>query len=168
MTEPCGEVCLRAMQWSDLEQVMLIEGASYLSPWSRGSFEREISENSTATYVVAEQDGRICGYAGMWVLLDEGHITNVAVHPDHRRRGLGTALLSELARRAERLGVLQLTLEVRPSNHGAQALYQRLGFVARGRRKGYYSDTGEDAIIMWLDDLRPLAREGPPGASLPT
>jgi ribosomal-protein-alanine N-acetyltransferase len=158
------------MRWSDLDQVMLIEHASYLTPWSRGSFEREISENSTATYVVAEQDDQICGYAGMWVLLDEGHVTNIAVHPEHRRRGLGTALLRELARRAGSLGVLHLTLEVRPSNQGAQRLYEGLGFVARGRRKRYYSDTGEDAIIMWLDDLGPLARGEVPraGQSAPT
>lgn len=147
----------RAMRRSDLDRVMTIEQLSYLTPWSRGSFEREIGDNPTATYIVVETCGEVCGYAGMWVLLDEAHVTNIAVHPEHRRKGLGYGLLAELARHAEQLGVYQLTLEVRPSNLSAQALYTKVGFVSRGRRKRYYSDTGEDAIIMWLDDLRPLA-----------
>jgi len=147
----------RMMSYNDLDQVMLIEHASYQTPWSRGAFEREIGYNSTAIYVVADVGGEVCGYAGMWVLLDEAHVTNIAVHPEHRRQGLAIALLRELARRAQAQGVTQLTLEVRPSNTGAQALYTKLGFVPRGRRKRYYSDTGEDAIIMWLDDIGPLA-----------
>lgn len=147
----------RAMRRADLDRVMAIEQLSYQTPWSRGSFEREVSDNPTATYIVVERDGEVCGYAGMWVLLDEAHVTNIAVHPEYRRQGLGHGMLAELARRAEQLGVHQLTLEVRPSNHSAQSLYTKVGFVARGRRKRYYSDTGEDAIIMWLDDSRPLA-----------
>lgn len=148
---------LRSMRRGDLDQVLAIEQMSYLSPWSRLSFEREVSDNPAANYVVVEQDDRVCGYAGMWVLIDEAHVTNIAVHPDHRRRGLGQAMLCELARRAARQGVHSLTLEVRPTNFAAQALYTKLGFVSRGRRKRYYSDTGEDAIIMWLDDAHALA-----------
>jgi len=150
-------ITFRLMREEDLEQVMAIENASYLTPWSRGAFVREIVENVTATYVVAIQDEAIVAYAGMWTLLDEGHITNIAVHPDHRRRGLGLATLCELARRGQRQGASRLTLEVRPSNTGAQELYRRAGFEVRGLRRRYYSDTGEDAVIMWLDDLRRLA-----------
>jgi ribosomal-protein-alanine N-acetyltransferase len=146
------------MRLGDLDGVMLIEEVSYNSPWSRNAFVREISDNTTADYIVAEiPDVGVVGYCGMWLLLDEAHVTNVAVHPEYRRRGIATALLQVAARRAVARGVARLTLEVRPGNAGAKDLYSRLGFAARGRRKHYYSDTGEDAIIMWLDDARQLA-----------
>lgn len=157
MIEPKPQVRFRRLEQGDLDATMEIERMSYQTPWSRGSFEREVTENTAATYIVAENQGQILAYAGMWVLLDEAHVTNIAVHPTYRRQGLGLALLRELARRAIQKGVYQLTLEVRPTNHAAQALYQKVGFVERGRRKRYYADTGEDAILMWLDDLRPLA-----------
>ena len=156
MSEPSA-YRVRSMRRGDLDQVLAIEQLSYLTPWSRMSFEREVGDNPVANYVVIEQDAVVCGYAGMWVLIDEVHVTNIAVHPDHRRRGLGQALLCELARRAGRQGVFRMTLEVRPTNFPAQTLYTKLGFVPRGRRKRYYSDTGEDAIIMWLDDSHALA-----------
>ncbi len=150
----------RTMGPSDLDEVMAIECLSYPTPWSRRAFDREIADNTTAEYIVAQgPNGSVCGYAGMWVLMDEGHITNIAVHPDFRRQGVGTALLREIARRGKARGVEKLTLEVRPSNVAAQNLYSQLGFVARGRRKRYYSDTGEDALIMWLDDLDYLLEE---------
>lgn len=149
-------VTFRLMREGDLDQVMDIENASYPTPWSRGAFVREIVENVTATYIVAIQAEAIVAYAGMWTLFDEGHITNIAVHPDHRRRGVGLATLCELARYAQCHGASRLTLEVRPSNAGAQQLYRRAGFEVRGLRRRYYSDTGEDAVIMWLDDLRHL------------
>lgn len=97
--------------------------------------------------------GDVVGYAGMWIVLDEAHVTNVAVAPEHRGRDIGDRLLSELERRARLRGCLRMTLEVRPSNAVAIALYRKHGFVARGRRPGYYSDTHEDAIIMWKDAL---------------
>lgn len=148
------------MGTDDLDEVMAIEALSYLTPWSRSAFEREVADNITAEYIVAEAaSGIVCGYGGMWIIMDEGHITNIAVHPDLRRKGIATALLCEMARRARLRGAEKLTLEVRPTNAAAQELYMGLGFVARGRRKRYYSDTGEDAIIMWLDDLDDLAEE---------
>lgn len=158
---------LRSMRRGDLDQVMAIEQVAYQTPWSRGSFERELTDNPAANYIVVEGGDEVCGYAGMWVLIDEAHVTNIAVHPEHRRHGLAQAMLCELARRAGRQGVFALTLEVRPSNFGAQALYTKLGFVPRGRRKRYYSDTGEDAIIMWLDDARSLATGEVPHAAKP-
>jgi len=98
---------------------------------------------------VAEVGGLVVGYSGMWVILDEGHITNVAVHPEHRGKQIAESLLLELIKAGVVRGVRRVTLEVRPSNRAALNLYNRLGFVSAGRRKGYYSDTGEDAIIMW-------------------
>lgn len=160
--EPAGrlEVRCRSMRMGDIDQVMRIEEASYPSPWSRSAFVREIQDNATADYIVAEVPGfGLAGYCGMWVLLDEAHITNVAVHPDLRRRRIATQLLRVAAKRAVARGVVGLTLEVRPSNRGARLLYSRLGFVVRGRRRHYYSDTGEDAIIMSLDDARSLSGE---------
>lgn len=176
--QPSGQSCrlprqrspvrFRAMKPQDLDEVMAIECLSYLTPWSRSAFDREIADNVTAEYIVAEApDGSVYGYAGMWVLVDEGHITNVAVHPNFRRQGIATALLREMARRGKLRGVERLTLEVRPSNNVAQSLYARLGFVARGVRKRYYSDTGEDAIIMWLDRLDKLLGEEDAGGCLP-
>jgi len=157
-------VRFRRMRLGDLDQVMRIEEVSYSSPWSRAAFVRELQDNATADYIVAEiPEYGVVGYCGLWLLLDEAHVTNVAVHPDFRRRGIATELLRVAARRAVARGVASLTLEVRPSNGVARQLYTRLGFIARGRRKRYYSDTGEDAIIMWMDDARLLTAGGGEG-----
>jgi len=146
-------VYIDQMTLADLDGVMAVEEISYLTPWSRRAFVSELTENIHAHYIVARLGREVVGYAGMWVILDEAHVTNIAVHPDWRRRGLGERLLRELISRARARGATRVTLEVRKSNMVAQRLYTRLGFVPRGIRKGYYSDTGEDAIIMWLEDL---------------
>lgn len=138
---------------ADLDGVMEIERQSYPTPWSRQAFLAELTDNSFAVYIAARQDGRVIGYAGMWLLFDEAHVTNIAVHPDFRGRRVGHRLLSELERRAVERGVRKMTLEVRPSNPAAQRLYRQHGFVARGRRRAYYCDNREDAIIMWKDNL---------------
>lgn len=98
-------------------------------------------------------EGPVVGYAGMWIVLDEAHVTNIAVAPEMRGRDIGDALLSELERRARARECRRMTLEVRPSNAVAISLYTKHGFVPRGRRPGYYSDTHEDAIVMWKDEL---------------
>jgi ribosomal-protein-alanine N-acetyltransferase len=141
------------MLLGDVDQVLEIEKLCFPTPWSRRAFVSELTENVYAHYIVARRDGAIRGYAGMWVILDEAHVTNIAVHPDERRRGLGWILLHELMGRALALGATRMTLEVRKSNVAAQELYTRAGFNARGLRKGYYTDTREDAIIMWKEDL---------------
>ncbi len=143
-----SEPYFRDMRLSDLRQVMAIERASFPTPWSHFAFIHEIYQNRNAEYVVAVVDGHIAGYSGMWVMAGEAHITNLAVDPDLRRQGLGTALLEEMVRRARHMGCTHITLEVRKSNELAQALYRKLGFSAEGVRPGYYSDTAEDAIIM--------------------
>jgi len=140
------------MMAEHLDQVILIEKVSFPTPWSKNAFDYELNYNDFAHYIVALSDqNQVIGYAGVWVILDEGHITNVAIHPDWRGAGLGYALMLELISRTALLGVERFTLEVRPSNEPARALYQKLGFVEKGRRKQYYTDTNEDAIIMWMN-----------------
>jgi ribosomal-protein-alanine N-acetyltransferase len=136
------------MNSGDLDRVVAIETLSFPTPWSRNAFESEL-DNDFALYLVAETDGLVIGYAGMWVIMDEGHITNVAVHPEHRGCRTAKSLLLKLIGWGVLRGVRRVTLEVRPSNRAALNLYYRMGFVPAGRRKGYYSDTGEDAVIMW-------------------
>lgn len=144
----------------DLDRVLEIEELSYGTPWSRRAFTSEITDNRYAHYFVARHRGRLIGYVGMWVILEEAHITNVAVDPAYRRRKVAWRLLEDMFRRARELGATRMTLEVRVSNATAQELYRKMGFVDHGIRKGYYTDTNEDAIIMWREDLGPqLPRE---------
>lgn len=143
------------MTAQDLDRVLEIEALSYSTPWSRRAFVSEVTDNSYAYYFVARRDGVIVGYVGMWVILDEAHITNIAVAPECRRLGIGQTMLETMFERAKEHGATRMTLEVRVSNLGARALYRKLGFADRGLRKGYYTDSNEDAIIMWKDDLGP-------------
>lgn len=150
------------MQVRHLSMVMDIERRSYPTPWSERAFLSELTQNAYAHYVVALRGIRVLGYGGMWLILDEAHVTNLAVLPAERGRGLGDRILTELERRAAAGGCRRMTLEVRPTNAVARALYAKHGFVARGRRPGYYSDTHEDAIVMWKDDLGSGEAEGEP------
>ncbi len=139
------------MEKSHLDGVLEIENQSFPTPWSRNSFAHEISGNDFAYYVVAMDGSRVAGYAGMWVILDEGHITTIAVHPSRRRCRIGESILNNLINEAKKRGCVRMTLEVRPSNFGAIELYEKIGFASFGVRPGYYSDTGEDAVIMWKE-----------------
>lgn len=139
-----------------VDSVVSIEKNSFPTPWSRLTFLNEVSGNDFAYYVVALANNEVAGYAGMWVILDEGHITTIAVHPDRRREGIGQRLLNNLIEEAKRRGCIKMTLEARPSNFGALELYEKTGFVSFGLRPGYYTDTGEDAVIMWKE-LYPMA-----------
>jgi len=132
-----------------LDGVLAIEKVSFPTPWTRNSFLNEIYNNDFAYYYVARAGQKVIGYAGLWIILDEAHVTNVAAHPDYRGRRLGEVLLKVLMREAVYLGADRMTLEVRVSNRSARRLYERLGFVSAGVRKGYYNDNKEDAIIMW-------------------
>lgn len=143
------KLIIKSMEKEHLEQVLAIERVSFPTPWSRNTYLRELSDNQFAHYFVCTQGEQVVGYMGMWIVIDEAHVTTIAVHPDYRRRQLGRMLLEELMVRAVLLGADKITLEVRPSNEPARKLYQRVGFVPAGLRKGYYSDTKEDAIIMW-------------------
>lgn len=148
-----GEIYISEMSLADLEEVLEVEHTSFLSPWSKRAFFSELTENLYADYVVARIDDQVVGYAGMWLILDEAHITNIAVHKDYRGQGIGERLLQEIFVRARARGARRMTLEVRVSNMVARHLYEKMGFVPRGVRKGYYADTKEDAIIMWKEDL---------------
>jgi len=150
---------IRPMELDDLPQVLEIERRSFPTPWSEKAFRGELTVNAYAYYIVAETDGRVVGYAGMWVIMDEAHVTNIAVHPDYRRSGVGRRLLEALIERAADRGCDRMTLEVRKSNHAAQQLYLSFDFVPRGIRRGYYTDTNEDAIVMWKYRLQRWRRE---------
>lgn len=142
------EITIGLMGLEDLPQVMEIERRSYLTPWSRGAFVSELMERERARYIVARLDGRVVGYAGMWLILDEAHVTNIAVHPEYRNQRIGHRLLKAVEEHSEARGIKEITLEVRASNEPAKRLYRNHGFVPTGVRPGYYRDTDEDAIIM--------------------
>ncbi len=142
---------LRRMVLQDLDQVMVVEHRSFTAPWSRQAFLRELVDNQFARYIVAEYHGRIVGYAGVWLIMDEGHVTNIAVDPDFRGHRLGEALLRTLMSICLSQNIRRMTLEVRVTNSIAQRLYEKLGFVRSGVRKGYYTDNREDALIMWAE-----------------
>lgn len=143
------DLIVRQAEERDIKPMAEMDVLCFTAPWSEASFTQEIKENSMAFYIVAEIDGKIVGYAGLWCIVDEGHITNVAVHPDFRRRGIGEALVSVLLTHTIENGILSHTLEVRESNEAAISLYTKFGFVPSGMRKNYYEDNNEDAIIMW-------------------
>ncbi|HZM31839.1 MAG TPA: ribosomal protein S18-alanine N-acetyltransferase [Acidimicrobiales bacterium] len=147
------EVRLTAMRRRHLRGVLRIEQQVYPRPWTFGLFLSEIGQRATRLYLVARVRGEVVGYAGLFRAVDDGHITTVAVDPAWQRHGIATRMLLALARGAEERGCVNLTLEVRMSNTGAQALYQRFGFVPAGVRKGYYPETGEDALVMWANDI---------------
>ncbi|MCL1809102.1 MAG: ribosomal protein S18-alanine N-acetyltransferase [Clostridiales bacterium] len=134
---------------SDVKPLADMDRICFSRPWSEQSFHEEIARNRLARYIVAELDGEMAGYAGVWVILDEGHITNVAVHPDFRRKGIAKALICSLVDLSVREGVRMFTLEVQESNKNAISLYKHTGFKVHGKRKEYYEDDHEDAIIMW-------------------
>ena len=135
---------------SHLDAVCEIETASFSAPWSRETLEEDIKK-PYSLYFVALENERVLGYAGMWHIVGEGHITNIAVKPEERRRGVGEALVDALIDEAVRREIEELILEVRVHNYNAQRLYLRKGFILERIRKNYYSDTGEDALILRKD-----------------
>jgi ribosomal-protein-alanine N-acetyltransferase len=150
-------IVLRAMKVEDVAVVAAIDRLSFPLPWSENSFRSDLTTNPAAHLLVAEQTTgggrRIAGYAGYWLVIDEAHLSTLAVDPDLRRRGVGERILREAMRHAVRQGAEMMTLEVRVSNHAARRLYDKLGFRAVGRRPHYYNDNLEDAILMTRDRL---------------
>ena len=147
------EVHISPMRRRHLRPVLRIEAQVYPTPWTHGLFVSELALRSSRVYVVARVGREVIGYAGLMVSLTDGHVTTVAVDPEWQRQAVATRLLLALAHEAIARGATALTLEVRLSHHGAQRLYQRFGFKAVGVRKGYYADTGEDALIMWAHEI---------------
>ena len=147
-----NQVTIRPMRMEDIGGVLEIEQMSFPTPWPRDAYVHEL-ENRLACYFVACEMHRTVGYTGMWVILDEAHVTTIAVDPLYRRRRIGERLLITLIEEALKRGARWITLEVRKSNAGAQDLYRKYGFKDIGVRKAYYSDNREDAIVMWTGNL---------------
>ncbi|MDY0406458.1 ribosomal protein S18-alanine N-acetyltransferase [Virgibacillus sp. 179-BFC.A HS] len=144
------EPTIRPMTLADIEAVMEVETATYASPWQRHIFYQEIAQNFHAHYFVLELGGLVIGYAGMWVVMDDAQITNIAILPAYRGRKFGDRLFRFLLGKAIMLGAEHLSLEVRVSNHIAQRMYRKFGLVKGGIRKNYYTDNQEDAMVMWV------------------
>lgn len=142
---------IRFLEEGFLDKIIEIENDSFRYPWSRDAYKAEI-ENKLATYLVVLQDGDVVAYGGFWKVLDEADITNIAVKRDCRGQGIGKMLTSALIQEAKKQEIKAITLEVRVSNISAIRLYEGCGFKNAGIRKKYYPD-GEDAIIMWLEEL---------------
>ncbi|WP_084024064.1 ribosomal protein S18-alanine N-acetyltransferase [Vulcanibacillus modesticaldus] len=144
------QINFRKATIDDVNQIWLVERASFPTPWTKEAFIKELTDNRLAHYFVLELGNQIIGYAGMWIILDEAHITNVAIHPETRGRKLGELLMRNLMTMAKLFGAKKMTLEVRESNRIALNLYCKLDFKRQGIRKKYYTNPIEDAIIMWV------------------
>lgn len=148
-----ARVVVEPMRIEDVAAVHEIERLSFRTPWPAYAFEQELRGNRVARYLVARAGERVVGFAGLWLMVDEAHITTFGVHPDWRRQGIGRQLLLNVAELSIGIGALRMTLEVRESNVAAQALYRAFGFEIAGRRRAYYTDDGEDALVMTTSDL---------------
>jgi len=149
--EQSDRLVFRLMKVEDIPDILIIEREAFTMPWTEEAFRNELTHNHFAKYMVMELEGRIIGYAGLWAIVDEAHVTNIALLGKYRGRKWGERLLEELMKTASYLGMKSITLEVRVSNEVAQNLYRKKGFRSAGTRKGYYSDNREDALIMWAD-----------------
>ncbi|MCC6617785.1 MAG: ribosomal protein S18-alanine N-acetyltransferase [Chloroflexi bacterium] len=148
-----ARVVVDAMTPDDVLAVHEIERLSFAVPWPPHAFEQELRGNRLARYLVARAGGSVVGFAGIWLMVDDAHVTTFGVHPDWRRQGIGRQLMLNLAELSIAIGARQMTLEVRVSNQGAQALYRSFGFEVVGQRPRYYTDDGEDALVMTTPPL---------------
>lgn len=144
-----ADVIIRQAEPNDAADIFEIEKLCFPDPWSMDSISFELEENPRAFYVVAEHSGNVVGYAGLWWIEDEGHITNVAVKPGFRNRKIAEGIIDTLIEHTSAEGIKHYTLEVRRSNEAAIGLYEKFGFAVEGVRKGYYRFEKEDALIMW-------------------
>ena len=144
-----ADVIIRQATKEDAKDIYEIEKLCFPDPWSLTSIRYELEENERAFYLVAEHTGEVVGYAGLWWIVDEGHITNVAVRPGYRNRKIAEGIIRVLIEHTLQSGILHHTLEVRRDNEPAIALYEKFGFEVDGIRKGYYQFDGTDALIMW-------------------
>jgi ribosomal-protein-alanine N-acetyltransferase len=146
-------VAVDRMREEDIPAVQAIEREVFPTPWPKNAYHRELAQNRQASYLVLRLDDDLIGYGGLWKVGDEAHVTTIGVRARDQHRGYGRALFSALVHRAYALGARWITLEVRNSNDHAIRLYEGFGFKVIGRRRGYYTDNGEDAIIMWSDSI---------------
>jgi len=140
------------IQESHIPAILEIERVTNGAPWSEQSFRNELN-HPHGIFLTAFAEGQVIGYGGIWCVIDEAHITTIAIREDHRRQGIGIILMNELLAKAKVAGMTCATLEVRASNQPAIMLYEKLGFSETARRKGYYPDNKEDAVVMWMHDL---------------
>ena len=148
-----ARVVVDRMRLEDVPAVHEIERLSFRTPWPAYAFEQELRANRLARYVVARAGDRVVGFAGVWLMVDDAHVTTFGVHPDWRRQGIGRQLMLNVAELSMAIGARRMTLEVRASNDAAQALYHAFGFEIVGRRPHYYTDDGEDALVMTTPEL---------------
>ena len=153
--EASGErLSIAPMAEADVRDVMRIEQQSFTTTWPANAFYQELHDNKLAHYYVGRLDGTIVAYGGIWVMLDDSHITTIAVSPDYRGRRYGEIMLVRLLDEAIARGASWMTLEVRESNTIAQGLYRKYGFTSVSTRRGYYSDNNENAIVMWAGNMK--------------
>lgn len=143
------EIIIREMEEKDLDRIMEVEKGAFATPWSRDSFLLEITKNQLAKYLIAEVNDIVVGYGGIWLILDEGHITNIAVDEKYRGLGIGEKILKELIEVCKEYNIIAMTLEVREDNEPAKSLYKKHEFIEYGIRPNYYADDNQDAIVMW-------------------
>ena len=149
-----ADIRILQMNREHIDAVLAIERVCFTTPWSEATFVNELGENPYAQYFVAISDqGEVLGYAGTWLVLDESHVTNIAVAPQWQRHGIARLLLDRLLQVSFHQGARRMTLEVRKSNTPALTLYKSIGFTVAGIRPRYYTDNNEDAVIMWLDNI---------------
>lgn len=155
LAERAGEFLVRPMQPEDIPAVMGIDRESFPNPWPENTYRYELFENRTSHLLVIQsrENSQVVGVGGYWLVVDELHISTFAIRPDWRGRGVGSVLLDGLLRQAAGLGAASAMLEVRSGNLFAQSLYRKFGFQIVGRRKGYYKDNGEDALLMTAEKL---------------
>ena len=161
------QLALELMREADVNTVQEIEREIFATPWPRNAYYRELASRASAHYVVLRQEGveapprfrdpdfdpTIIGYGGMWRMYDEAHVTTIGVRQDLQHRGYGRIVFAGLVQAAYDMGAKWVTLEVRTTNENAMKMYEGFGFKVIGRRKGYYTDNGEDAIVMWSDSI---------------
>ena len=140
---------IRTADERDLDVLEELERLCFLRPWTREALSQELGDQHQRVVVKALLNEQVVGYAALWIIVDEGHITRIAVHPQHRGRGVGKELVRALVQHGMEGGCIGFTLEVREGNRAARAMYESLGFRAQGKRPGYYEEEGEDGIIMW-------------------
>ena len=152
MSQAMSNLEIREFNINDIEELYEVELTSFTDPWSKESFKEELN-NEIAHYLVGSINNKVVAYIGAWFILDEAHITNVAVKSDFRRQKIAKQLITAFIVLAKKHQITSITLEVRASNIPAQSLYQQFGFEKQGLRKRYYADNNEDAIIMWLRNI---------------
>lgn len=148
-----NEMIIRRMTIDDVDDVYAIDQACFARPWPKSSYVNEMANNHCARYLVGVVNGKTIGFAGGWVILDESQVTNIAILEEYRGHGFGKDLTRALLQYFSNLGAAYTTLEVRESNMRARHVYETLGFFRVGRRKKYYTDNGEDALLLLCDHL---------------